>query len=362
MVRAEVRRLLPLIKQRALDADQGRRIPAETIHELRESGLLHARRPIEMGGLGLPRQIFREITHQLAQACGSTGWVFGVVGSTAGFLASVFPREAQQAVWDVGDEGLICNSLFPGGIAEPCHGGYILSGRFPFASGCDICQWAIVGARIVGKEFPTGAMSWGCLIPMSAVSVTDDWQVLGLAATGSKTLSVENVFVPSTHVAAIPDPVGTTAHYSFSTIAVGIAAGGIDRFIEYVVARESIASGWSAETDGLQVLLSESAAEVDAAWALICRDCAEGESWEEERSIPPAIRARNQRNAAFATVLSVRAMDRLIGTCSGSVAHSSSPVQLAFRDVHTAALHYSMHWGVAARDSGRELIKLGRLD
>lgn len=345
-----------------MEAERRRRIPDETMAELDEAGLLRARQPVRFGGLEMPPSEFRAITFELAQRCGSTGWVMSVLAASSSLLASVFSDEAQQQVWGADPDALLCNVLFPGGVAVRDGDGYVMSGRFPYASGCDFASWAMLGARIEGDDIPAGAISWGMLVPMAELRVEDDWQVLGLRATGSKTLVADSVRVPEAHVRAIENPVGTVGPYTFSTVAAGIAKGGIERFRRYAVERGSIVRGWSVDSDAMRTKLAESAAEVDAAWALICRDCAEGEAamWRGGSALPPEIRARNRRNAAFATRLAVTAMDRLFVSAGGSAGYSSSLVQQSFRDAHTAALHFSMHWDAAAVESGRSLIETGR--
>jgi alkylation response protein AidB-like acyl-CoA dehydrogenase len=280
--------------------------------------------------------------------------VLNVLGAGSSMLAASFPEDVQSDVWDGEPEALLCNVLFPAGSASGVSGGYRLSGRFPYASGCDLAQWALLGSRISGREIPPHAISWGMLVPMSELAVIDDWDVLGLVGTGSKTLVANDVFVPSAHVVPIENPTGTTGPYAFSTVAAGIARGAVARFVAYVAERGSIGGGWSAASEAMQAKVSESAAEADAAWALILRDCAAG-----SEPLTPVLRARNRRNAAYAMRLAHAAVERLFLTCGGSAAYRSSLIQQSFRDVHTAALHFSAHWDSAAIASGRVLLELG---
>jgi alkylation response protein AidB-like acyl-CoA dehydrogenase len=283
-----------------------------------------------------------------------------VLGASSAALAAMFPPEVQVAVWDDDPSALLCNVLFPVGFAVPREGGYVLNGRFPYASGCDFARWAILGARVEGEAAPPGALGWGFVVPTDELTIEDDWHVLGLTATGSKTLVAEGVFVPADRIAPIPNPAGTTGHYSFSTVAVGIAKGTVERFVEYATGRSTIVRGWSVDSDAMRAKVSESAADVDAAWALICRDCAEGEGtlWRGAE-LPPEIKARNRRNAAYATRLALQAVQRLYVTSSGSGAYRTNLVQQSFRDVHTATLHYSMNWDAAAIEAGKVLLELG---
>jgi alkylation response protein AidB-like acyl-CoA dehydrogenase len=362
-LQARLRHIVPNIAARALETEQKKRLPDETFAELRDAGLLRINQPGQFGGRGVSGDAFgpggalRQVAHELAKGCGSTAWVTAVLAGSSGILAALFPTEIQEEVWNDDPEALLCNVLFPAGTAVRADGGYVLNGRFPYASGSDFATWALLGTRIEGTEMAEGAICWGMLVPTADLSVIDDWDVLGLIATGSKSLVAEDVFVPDDRVKAVPHPAGTPGPYVFSSVASGIAAGALTRFTDYLAARGAIGPGWSAQSDAMRELVAESACEADAAWALITRDCAETEALlRTGAGLGDEVRGRNRRNAAYAMKLAVSATRRLFATSSGSAAHRTNLVQQSFRDVHTAALHFSLHWDVAAINAGKVLL------
>ncbi len=82
-------------------------------------------------------------------------------------------------------------------------GGWRLSGRYPFSSGCDYAQWAIIGAFLGEKGDPRHIAY--LLVPLAEVEIVDDWQVLGLLGTGSKSLVLHDVFVPEHRSVMVSD-------------------------------------------------------------------------------------------------------------------------------------------------------------
>jgi 3-hydroxy-9,10-secoandrosta-1,3,5(10)-triene-9,17-dione monooxygenase len=117
-----------------------------------------------------------------------------VFGEHQWIIASM-PEQAQIDVWGDDPGAVASSSLAPRETARPVQGGWRLSGRFPFSSGCEHAQWAIIGARApdeAGNQ-PTRYM----LIPIQEIDILDDWHVLGLRGTGSRTLVLRDVFVPA---------------------------------------------------------------------------------------------------------------------------------------------------------------------
>src|SRR5690606_5007446 len=108
---------------------------------------------------------------------------------------SCFGEQAQMDVWGDDPSTLCCSVLAPRTNAEVTDGGFRLTGSWPFSSGCDHASWALLGANVVGESGRPERYLF--LVPMSELTIVDDWHVLGLRATGSKTLKGEKLFVPA---------------------------------------------------------------------------------------------------------------------------------------------------------------------
>ncbi len=131
----------------------------------------------------------------VAAACPSSAWVLGVVGVHNWQLA-LFPEQAQVDVWGDDPSTLISSSYAPTGKITRAEGGYRVSGRWSFSSGCDHCRWVFLGGMVPPEAEGKPPEMRTFLLPRSDYRIDDTWHVAGLKATGSKDIVVEDAFVP----------------------------------------------------------------------------------------------------------------------------------------------------------------------
>src|SRR5262245_24551707 len=175
--------LVAVLRARSPRANSERKVPADAIADLRTMGLLNVLLPSGLGGLEMGYSVFSAITRTLATGCGSTAWVYAILAEAA-WIAALYPRQAQAEVWDDPD-ALVCVSIVPFGEATEVAGGYRLSGSWRFLSGSDYATWMILSANLVTP--PGIPRQIALLVRRSDLRMVDDWQVMGLAGTGSKT-------------------------------------------------------------------------------------------------------------------------------------------------------------------------------
>src|SRR5207244_41006 len=187
------RRLIPILVERASAATAARQLPAETIAEYREAGILRILQPRRFGGMQGRFSLFSRIVEELSYGCASSAWVYAVLAEHQWILAQ-YPEAAQLDVWGDDAEAVASSSLAPRAGAKPVQGGWRLSGRYSFSSGCDFAQWGILGA-FLGEMGDPRSIAY-LLVPLAETEIVDDWQVLGLAGTGSRSLLLHDVFVP----------------------------------------------------------------------------------------------------------------------------------------------------------------------
>ena len=123
------RELGPAVAARWDEAYELRRIPDETIADMVGAGLFKACQPSRVGGYQLPFGTQTSIAIELAEYCGSTGWIASVVG-THHWIVGKFPLAAQQDVWGQTPDALVASafaSVEP--VVEPVDGGYRIRGR-----------------------------------------------------------------------------------------------------------------------------------------------------------------------------------------------------------------------------------------
>jgi len=123
-----LRELLPVLRERAQETEDLRRIPDETIKALQETGFFRLLQPKNFGGYEADPVTFYAAAKEIASACGSTGWVSSIVGVHNWHLA-LFPAQAQQDVWSEDSDTRISSSYAPMGKARIVDGGYRLTGK-----------------------------------------------------------------------------------------------------------------------------------------------------------------------------------------------------------------------------------------
>src|SRR6202030_1340784 len=176
--------------------------------------------PRRFGGLQGRFSLFSRIVEELTYGCASAAWVYAVLAEHQWIIAQ-YPEEAQIDVWGEDPKAVAASSLAPREAVRHVPGGWRLSGRYPFSSGCDFAQWAIIGAFLGEKGDPRHIAY--LLVPLAEVEIVDDWQVLGLAGTGSKSLLVRDVFVPEHRCVMVNDlfagtPPGALVHPDYPVV------------------------------------------------------------------------------------------------------------------------------------------------
>jgi 3-hydroxy-9,10-secoandrosta-1,3,5(10)-triene-9,17-dione monooxygenase len=376
LARAEA--LVPVLRERASRAEQLRRLPDETIADLHESGLFRMLQPARVGGSELPYRALFELTAVIGQGCGSTAWVLGNLAAHHWLLGMWHPQ-GQDEIWGESPDSLISSALaFARGRARRVEGGYRLTGRWPFSSGINPSTWNMFGAVVSDEE--TGQSEHRLfLVPASDYSIIDTWQVIGLAATGSNDVEVADMFVPAYRTLATerikggPNrgselnpgtlyklPAISLFGFAIAGVSLGIARGAIQQFAETTRTRLSAYTGRNiADFSNMQVHLAEAAALVDAAEAIVLRDCDEATRITEAGVVPSIDqRARYRRDGAFAATLCTKAVDLLFAATGGAAIYEKNPIQRAFRDVHAANAHYTLNWDINGAIYGRVALGL----
>lgn len=380
--RAGIRAILPAIAARAADTERNRRVPEESIAELREAGLFKLTQPLEYGGYEQDFDLLNELIMEISAACASTGWVCGVFTCHQWMLATCEPQ-AQQDIWGSDPEALLCGSYAPAATAQVVEGGYRLTGRWSFASGCDNAQWAFCAAIMPQGEGRPPRAGF-LLVPQSDYRIDDDWHVIGLAGTGSKTLVLDDVFVPAHRVLFFDEATaGRTPgarHYRRNPIytipmlpnvsscivspAIGAAQGALDHYVAMVgtrTTRGAVAGGASkmAEFPTIQIRVAEAAASVDAAREILLRDLRRRAATARTgRLATVEERIESRRGQAFAVKLSLAAIEALNSSTGGRGLNVDNPIQRAWRDVNAVGRHFSFNWDAVGSMYGQMVLGL----
>ncbi|MFB4317660.1 3-hydroxy-9,10-secoandrosta-1,3,5(10)-triene-9,17-dione monooxygenase oxygenase subunit [Actinomadura sp. 21ATH] len=368
-----VRALLPAVAERAGEAERARRLPDATIKELAGTGFFRLLQPKRYGGYEADPVDFYTAVKEIATACGSTGWVASVVGVHPWQLA-LFPDEAQREVWGEDENTRISSSYAPTGTITPVEGGYRVSGRWSFSSGCDHAQWVFLGGLVPDASgAPVDMRTF--LLPRADYAIDDVWDTIGLRGTGSNDIVVEDAFVPEHRTlsfaatSALDCPgneVNTAALYrlpfaavfttTISTPIVGIAQSALDHYLKATRERIRISYGGQkvAEDPHAQVRIATAASEIDAAWLQLRHNIGEllrVTAAGEEPS--PKLRLATRRDQVMATQRAIKAVDLLVDNAGGRALKTGNPVQRAWRDARSGRVH-------AANDPERALALYGQ--
>lgn len=229
-----------------------RRVPDESMQDLIDAGLFRIMQPARYGGYEMSPKHFYDVVFEVARACPSTGWVLSVVG-VHNWQLGLLDDKAQQEVWGEDDTVLISSSYAPKGKAEAVDGGWNFSGQWQFSSGSDHAKWVFVGGSMPeNPDFPGVPQIASFLIPREDYEIIDDWHTTGLQGSGSKSIKVDNVFVPSHRVHTFMQgfigdnpgaklntapiyklPFGQVFIRAVSTPCIGAAQGALDAYCEY---------------------------------------------------------------------------------------------------------------------------------
>jgi alkylation response protein AidB-like acyl-CoA dehydrogenase len=369
---ARARRLLPTLKERAYHTEQLRRLPDETVHDILATRLNRIGVPARFGGLDVEFDLMHDVAIELGRACGASAWCYSLWG-VHNWWVGYYPPQGQEEVYADGPDVLTSSAGYSlRSRAEPVAGGYRVSGHWQFSSGCDHAAW--VFAVTATAEGPMGT-----IIPRSDFTILQDtWHVSGLQGTGSKDIVVDDAFVPrhrtlpgrgsmfSTNAWSPREyhrqrrytvPMGALLVWDLVAPAIGLAQGAIDE----TVARLSGTSGRARAADSplVQARIAESAAEVDAAKALMHTDFADAQDkGERGEPITPLDLARYARDKAYAMKLAVAAVNRLFDMAGGHALFVTDPLQRIHRDVQACMHRDALVFDFGAQPYARALLGL----
>jgi alkylation response protein AidB-like acyl-CoA dehydrogenase len=344
------------ISQRGDDIEAQRRMPADLAERMADAGLFRLLVPESSGGLEAHPGEFFDALATVSAADGAVGWCL-MIGATTGLMCASLPETWADEIYTRAPNNITSGVTAPMGTASPVAGGMLVSGRWPFGSGCQISDWICGGSLITDKDGPVmgpyGPKSLLMFFPAAEVTIHEDsWYTSGLCGTGSHDIEVNNVFVPEGRWvelgrrARIDRPLyrfptlGLLA-LGVSAVAIGIATHAIDHFIELATekvptgSRRSLAnrSGTQKDLARAEALVASARAltreTIDAAWQA---SVAEGTLSNEHKA---ALRLAATNNAWSAA----EAVDLLYHAAGGSAVYRSSPLQKCFRDVHVTTQH-----------------------
>ena len=361
-------RMVGPLTDRADSAEQLRRLPDETMSDLLAADLFRMVVPTSLGGHGLGIETLAQCTRILGQGCPASAWTISFLIMHS-WLLGKFPAEARAEMFTTSRPWALAPApLAPTGSAAPVSGGYRVSGRWEWATGIEHADWVMVHA--VPTDFTSATGTLFVVVPRADVAVDDVWFTSGMRATGSNTVVLDDVFVPShrtvpasalmSSLEALPGdgmagiPVRPVLALVAAAPALGAAEAAVALFRDRIAERVLAFSLGDRQRDQpaaqarLGTVLSELAfarTRWDRALADIAASVGRQLSAEERVGL---------RLAAAATVRASRGILGTVGEGSGaSVYLSSSPLQRLQRDVEVLKGHVIFDWDRITELAGR---------
>jgi 3-hydroxy-9,10-secoandrosta-1,3,5(10)-triene-9,17-dione monooxygenase len=372
------KQVAPALAKTAAEDNTLRRLSDVTWKILLENGFVRSLQPARWGGGEVSLVEFIDAMMELARVSPSAGWVAGVIGVHPWQLA-LFEERAQQEMWGQDPATMHSSSYNPTGTAEKVAGGYRLSGRWSFSSGCDFCRGVMLGAmcgtREIGNQSVPDFRSF--LLLADQYRIDDNWHVAGLKGTGSKDVVVEDAFVPAYRSQSHMDyalglplpgqernggplyrlPWSVVFHTALASSILGAARGFVDTWVALTRERTLSFGGRAADDALTQQRLAETLWYIDVTVTRMRADVTE--LWQmAEASVPASmqLRAQVRWNINRGCELVAQGVAELFRAATGRAVFTDHPLQQHFQDIQTAMAHAYMGPDPLARALGGYLL------
>jgi 3-hydroxy-9,10-secoandrosta-1,3,5(10)-triene-9,17-dione monooxygenase len=368
------RAVVPILRERAQAAEDARMLVRENEQMLHDSGLFRFHQPKAFGGMELPFVALVDITAELARGCPSTAWNVANLGCHHWILGYYEP-ETQREVWEANPDALIASSIaLAAGRARRTEGGLIVNGRWPFSSGVDNSDWNMLAVSVYGDDGKT-AIDWRlCLVPKSDYQIIDTWYAMGMAATGSKDISVTELFVPERRALALQRcrggsehpgaalnpgplyriPIVAAAAHPLAPAAVGAAEGAYELFLAAMAKRTGTYTGARvADFQAVQIKVARARCLIDSGRGFLRQSAIALQDMAARNQVPDLeTKLRIRAQLSFAVSQAREAVETLWSCYGAQGLYTRDPLQRHLRDVLAMSQHFSFNFDIAGAAYG----------
>ncbi len=337
----------------AREGEEYATFPRASVDALYESGLLRLKLPHVLGGAEADLVTQLDILEAVSEIDPSAGWCLMIGAASLGGVGAFLPDDAIGEIFAGGNPPKTAGVFAPFGTAVPVDGGYLLNGRWSFASGIMHSQWISAGARVKTEKegYPPQIRA---SIRTADATIHDNWQVMGLRGTGSCDFSVNDLFVPASFAFDVSstEPLRGGAMYRLgrpgfvtnehSAFALGVARRALTEVLEVgqVKTRGYTSVNPLARRPAFQRMLSESDLRLRAVRALNVEVLEE--AWQvvcDGAPPPPPLQARMRSCATYTTDVAVDIVTQAFRFAGGAALFDSSMLQRCLRDINAGAQH-----------------------
>jgi 3-hydroxy-9,10-secoandrosta-1,3,5(10)-triene-9,17-dione monooxygenase len=374
----EAKRLAPQLAETSADDRELRRLSDHSWKLLLDGGFVRSLQPARWGGGEVALIDFVDAMIELSRVSPAAGWVAGVIGVHPWQLA-LFDDAAQRELWGEDAATMHSSSYNPTGRAEKVAGGYKISGRWSFSSGCDHCRGVMLGAICGSREVAGKPVRdfRSFLLLRDQYQIDDNWHVAGLQGTGSKDIVVADAFVPEhrsqSHIdygtnLSLPGqklndgplyrlPWSVVFHMALASATLGSALGFVDLWTAQTRDRTLSFGGRAADDALMQKRLAEAIWYIDVSITRMRADAIElGLMAQASQAASMDLRARMRWNMNRGCELVGQAVSDLFHAATGRSVFLDHPLQQRFQDLQAAMAHAYLTPDQVARAVGGSLL------
>ena len=352
-----VRQLAPQIRSCADEIEAERELPKLLFERLADAGLFHLALPRTLGGLELDLPTYVQVIEELGNADASTAWMVNQ-GAIFATYAARMPRDVARSIWVDTPRSVVANSPAPTAKAVVVPGGYRVTGRQGFSTGCRHAAWVAAHSHVVEngrlRLLDDGQPEARYLfVPVAEAELLDTWHVRGMRGTGTHHFAVNDVFVPAERsVLSVWVPlVGTGPLYQIprtllfasgdAAVALGVARACLEAFVELAGAKTPRAMKELLRDQPLvQASVGHAEAHLRSGRAFLTD--AVSEIWDcvsAKATISVDQRATLRLATTHAIRLAVQVVDTAYNAAGATAVYEGHPLQRHFQDIHVISQH-----------------------
>lgn len=340
----------PLIAEHSEDGERHRRVPAVVMNALKDAGLVRMVTPKSLGGLEVDPVTCARVVEEVSRHDSATGWTLQAANS-GDFYCARLPDEGVQEIYTDGPDAMIALAIHPPMDAIPVDGGYRVSGQNPLGSNISDADWLMTLIRSPGVDGLRGAF-----IPKKDLTVVDTWYSMGMRGTDSNDVAVKDAFVPNSRTWPFEPEFVPGSHfggplYSYPSlgegifvlapVGLGIATQAINEFKRLAKAKTPFMSATSLSGRPVaQMALGKAEAVLCSARAFFYETVAD--AWQRTVAGQASTKMEKSKLLLSAVHLmqsAVTAVDYVAEVSGTSGIYMRSPIERAFRDIHTLRHH-----------------------
>jgi indole-3-acetate monooxygenase len=352
------RQLAPMVRENAEQIDAARELPKPVFHALADAGLYLMAVPRAAGGLEIDFPTYLQVIEEIGKADASTAWTISQGANWSTYSARM-TREAAREIWVDTPRSVVSNTPAPTAKAVVVPGGFRVTGRQPFSTGCKHASWVAAHAQVIEngevRQRNGKPEVRYCLVPIAHVELIDTWHTKGMRGTGTHSFEVKDVFVPEAHTVfsqgapivspgaryKIPITLGFAA--GDGMVALGLARSFINGFFEVAGAKAPRnLQGLLRDQAISQLAVGEAEAAVRSGRAFLM--AAVRDIWKEATSTDePTVSLDARTNLRLAATHAIRLaagiVESLYTACGATVVFDGHLLHRLFHDMHVITQH-----------------------